>query len=92
MQHYRDIAKKQHKLSNIIEPQIKTGSILKDNSMKVVYPLFFQMSLLETLAGSKNYVSIFPTLISRLLEAGFFNWVYQIFDKTRTSPFLQTTI
>ena len=42
----RDSYKKQHKLSIIIEPQIKTVSILKDNSMKIVYGLIFQLSSL----------------------------------------------
>ena len=40
---YRNIHKKHHKLSKIIEPKIKIVSILKDNSMKVVYPLLFQL-------------------------------------------------
>ena len=60
----RDIHKKHQKLSKIIEPQIKIVSISKDNSMKIVYPLLFQLSSLQTLASSKNYVCFFPSFIS----------------------------
>ena len=45
------------------------------------------MSSLQTVAGSKNYVSIFPAFISRLSEVAFFNWVDQMFIKTMTCPF-----
>ena len=55
----------------LIEPQIKTVSILTDNSLKIVYPLPFQLSSLQTLASSKNYVSIFPSFISCLSGVGF---------------------
>ena len=87
-----DIDKKHHDLSNIIESQIKTVSILKDNSMKIVCPLLFQLWSLQTLASSKNRVSIFPSFISSLPEIGFLKKVYQIFGKTRTSPFFEVTI
>ena len=63
---YRDIHKKHHILSNIIEPQSKTVSISEDNSMKIVYLMLFQSSSLQTLASSKNYVSTFPSSISGL--------------------------
>ena len=55
----------------LIEPQIKTVSILTDNSLKIVYPLPFQLSSLQTLASSKNYVSIFPSFIIGLSGVGF---------------------
>ena len=61
----------QHKLSNIIEPQIKTVSVLKDNSIKTVYVLHFQLSSLQTLASNKNDVCIFRSFRSRLSEVGF---------------------
>ena len=53
-------------LPNIIKPQIKTVSILKDNSMKIVYLLLFELSFLQTPTTSKNYVSIFPLFLSGL--------------------------
>ena len=65
---------------------------MKDNSRKIVYTLLFQFSSLETLASSKNYVSIFPSFISVLSEVDFLKQVYQIFGKTRTSPFFQINI
>ena len=86
---YCDIHEKHHNLSNIIEPQIKRLSILKENSMKIVCPLLFQLSSLQTLASRKNYVSIFPSLIRRFSGVGFLKQVFQIFGKTRTSPFFQ---
>ena len=89
---YRDIDKKDHKLSNILDPQFKTVSILKNNSMRTVDLLPFQLSSLQTLVTSKNYVSIFPSIISGLSEVGFFNYVYQIFGKTRTSLVFQIII
>ena len=69
---YPDNRKKHQKLSKIIETQIKTVSILKHNSMKIAYPILFKLSSLQTLASSKNYVSIFPSFISGLSEVGFF--------------------
>ena len=89
---YRDIDKKHHKSSNVIEPQIKTVSILKDNSEKIVYPLLFQLGSLQTRASSKIYVSIFSSFFSGLSEVCFLNQVYHIFGKRRTSPFSQITI
>ena len=61
---YRDIEKEHRKLSKIIKTQIKRVSILTDNSIKFAYPLIFQLSCLQTLPTSKNYVSIFPSIIS----------------------------
>ena len=84
---YCDIHEKHHNLSNIIEPQIKTVSILKDNSMKIVCPLLFQLSSLQTLASSKNYVSIFPSLIGRLSEVGFLNRFFRFLVKQELLPF-----
>ena len=49
---YDDIDKKLHKLSKIIDPQIKTVSILKDNSMQLVYPLIFHLSICKHLKGA----------------------------------------
>ena len=63
--------KKHHKLSNIIEPPIKTVSILKDYSMKIVYPLLFKLGSLQRLASCKNYVSIFASFSHGLSEIGF---------------------
>ena len=88
----RDIDKKHHALSNILEPQNKTVSILKDNFMKIGYRLVFQLSSLQTFASSKNYVSIITSFISGLSEVVFLKQVYQVFGKTRTSLFFQTTI
>ena len=65
------VDKEYHKLSNIIEPQIQTDSILKDNSMKIVYPLHFQLYSLQTFSSSKNYVFIFASFIKGLSEVGF---------------------
>ena len=89
---YRDVDKKYQKSSNIIEPQIKTVSILKDNSMKIVYPLTFQLSYLQTLTSTKNYVCIFPSFFNGLSEVGIFDSLYHIFGKTRTSPFFEIAI
>ena len=89
---YRDVDKKHHKSSNIIEPQIKTVSILKDNSMKIVYPLTFQLSSLQTLRSSKNDVSIFLSFFNGFSEVGILDLVYHIFGKTRISPFFKIPI
>ena len=70
---YRDIDKKHHKLSNIIEIEIKTVSILKNDSMKIVYLLLLLLISLQTLASSKNYVSIFASFITGLSKIGFLN-------------------
>ena len=75
----------------MIEPQIKTVSKLKDNSMKIPYPLLFQLSSLQTLDNSKSYVSIFPSFLSRLSKLGFLNQLHQIFGETKTSFFFQIT-
>ena len=55
-----------------MDPEIKTVSILKDNSRKIIYPLLFQFSSLQKLPSSKNYVSIFPSFISGLSEVSYF--------------------
>ena len=67
-----DIDKKHHDLSNIIESQIKTVSILKENSMKIVCSLLFQLGSLQTLASNKNRVSTFPSFISGLTQIACF--------------------
>ena len=89
---YQDIEKKHHKLSNMIELQFKTISILKDTTMKIVYPLFFQMSSLQRVTGSKNYAYIFPSFISGLSEIAFLKYFYHTFGKTGTSPFFQLIV
>ena len=89
---YCRIDKKHNKLSNILEPPIKTNSILKENSLKIVYLLLFQLSSLKTLVSSKNYVIIFQIFISGLSEIRFLKLVDQIVGKTRTSLFLRITI
>ena len=84
--------KKHHKISYTIEPQIKTVSRWKDASKKTVYLLLFQLSFLQSLASSKDYISVFPSFISGLSEVGFLMQVYERFGKTRTSVFFQTNI
>ena len=66
-----DIDRKYPQLPNIIEPQIKAVSILKDNSMKIVYPLPFQLSSSQTLGGSRNDLSIFPSFIIGVSKIAF---------------------
>ena len=88
---YCDVEKKHHNFSNIIEPQIKTVSILKDISMKIAYLVLFKLNSLRALASCKNYVSIFPSFINGLSEVGFLKEVYQTFGQTRPSPFFQIT-
>ena len=58
---YRDIDKKQDKLSSIIDPQIETVWVHYSG-----YLIHFQLSSLKTFARSKNYVSIFPSFICGL--------------------------
>ena len=60
--------------------------------MNIVYPLLFLLNSLKTIASSKNYVSIFASLISGLPEVGFLNWIDQIFGKRGTSLFFQITL
>ena len=88
----RDIHEKHHKLSKAIATQIKTVSILKDKSLKIVYALLGQLSGSQTLVSSKNYVSISPLFISCLSQLSFSKYVDQIFRKTRTSPLFQIII
>ena len=68
---YHNIDKKYPQLPNVIDPQIKTVSIFKDDSKKIADPLLFQLSCLQTLPSSKNYVSIFPSFNTGLSEIGF---------------------
>ena len=60
--------------------------------MKIVYPLLFQMNSLQTVAGSKNYVYIFPSFISGFSEKGFLKYYYDAFGKTGTSPLFQLIV
>ena len=60
--------------------------------MRTVDLLPLILSSLQTLASSKNYVSIFPSFISRLSEVGFLNKVDQILGKTRTSLSFRITV
>ena len=60
--------------------------------MNIVCPLLFQLTSLQTLASSKNSVSIFPSFIIVLPEKDFLKYVDQVFGKTRTSPFFQIII
>ena len=50
------------------------------------------MNSLQTVAGSKNYVYIFPSFISGFSEKGFLKYYYDTFGKTGTSPLFQLIV